>query len=628
MRCFRFNILLSLCASLWLFPVYGQTDTLNFTADTVKVSASRIPTSLIKAGKSIEVVHAREIDDMPVENLDDLLDMVSAVDVRSRSMNDIQGDISIRGGTFEQTLVAIDGIPLMDIQTGHHNGNLPISLQDIERIEVIKGAASRSFGANAFAGVVNYITHSYNRNRMRIGVNAGDFNLHGFSIFGQYSKGPASGFISGSFSESDGHLPARNTDFEISRLYSKNKIRLNEKTDIDVGLGVNVKDYGANNFYAPQVDQRETTDTKFAYSQVNYYGTHHHFRAKAYYRDHNDNYKVFVEEVAIPFSNNTLNLYNENISDNYTFGLDFSHFYQFSEGVFAWGVDGTTSELSSSNLGNHSRNKVGGFAEIRQTFFDKLHINAGVSAIKYEDWEGQLWPGAELSYNLEDIQLFAGADRSFRLPSFTELYYMDEYFQGNSQLEPESQWTYETGIRFYGDGYFGTVAVFHKAGSNLIDWVRQRIPAISAYDRTYSPRNVAENNVTGIDFTGVWLPEIGGKTFKITSFRLIYSYMDLSWDPGDAISLYVFTHYNQMLGANIRLDYFEDFSHSTTFRYVERANGDTYNVVNTRLRYAFDNIRVYLAVNNIFDFNYMEAGFVNMPGRWARVGLTYELNFD
>jgi vitamin B12 transporter len=83
-----------------------------------------------------------------------------------------------------------------------------------------------------------------------------------------------------------------------------------------------------------------------------------------------------------------------------------------------------------------------------------------------------------------------------------------------------------------------------------------------------------------------------------------------------------------MLGANIRLDYFEDFTHSTTFRYVERANGDTYNVVNTRLRYAFDNIRVYLAVNNIFDFNYMEAGFVNMPGRWARVGLTYELNFD
>ena len=88
------------------------------------------------------------------------LEQTSSVDIRTRGTG-AQSDISIRGGSFEQTAVMINGIPLTDPQTGHHAFNIPVSIYAIDRIEVYPGGASGLFGPKAFSGAVNLVRNNF-----------------------------------------------------------------------------------------------------------------------------------------------------------------------------------------------------------------------------------------------------------------------------------------------------------------------------------------------------------------------------------------------------------------------------------------------------------------------------------
>jgi len=81
-----------------------------------------------------------------------------SIDPQERAPGGVQSDLSIRGSTFGQTLVLIDGLRVNDAQTGHHNLDLPIPLDSIDRIEVLHGAGSTFYGADAMGGPVNFIT--------------------------------------------------------------------------------------------------------------------------------------------------------------------------------------------------------------------------------------------------------------------------------------------------------------------------------------------------------------------------------------------------------------------------------------------------------------------------------------
>ena len=71
---------------------------------------------------------------------------------------DVQTDFSIRGATFGQSLVLIDGLRLNDSQSGHHNGDIPAMLAGIDRIEIATGPGSAAHGADALGGTINVIT--------------------------------------------------------------------------------------------------------------------------------------------------------------------------------------------------------------------------------------------------------------------------------------------------------------------------------------------------------------------------------------------------------------------------------------------------------------------------------------
>ena len=96
-----------------------------------------------------------QIDALPVHTIADVLRLASSVDIRARGERGVQTDFAVRGANFGQMLVLIDGVRLNDAQSGHHNGDIPVPLDAVERIEVLYGPGSSLFGADAFGGTVN-----------------------------------------------------------------------------------------------------------------------------------------------------------------------------------------------------------------------------------------------------------------------------------------------------------------------------------------------------------------------------------------------------------------------------------------------------------------------------------------
>ncbi len=124
----------------------------------VSIASNRISLPFSKTSRTITLITSEDIVKSSATNVADLLQNVAGIDVRRRGIDGMQSDLYIRGGNFDQTLVLIDGVKMDDAQTGHHSMNAILSLDNIERIEILKGPAARIYGQNAFTGAINIVT--------------------------------------------------------------------------------------------------------------------------------------------------------------------------------------------------------------------------------------------------------------------------------------------------------------------------------------------------------------------------------------------------------------------------------------------------------------------------------------
>ncbi len=127
-------------------------------SERVVVTGTAAPATAGAVGRTLAVVTADDLARLPVASVTDALRLLPGVWVRQRGPFGSQTDISVRGASFGQTLVLVDGVRINDPQTGHHSGDLPVALEDIARIELLAGAGSSLHGADAVGGVINIIT--------------------------------------------------------------------------------------------------------------------------------------------------------------------------------------------------------------------------------------------------------------------------------------------------------------------------------------------------------------------------------------------------------------------------------------------------------------------------------------
>src|SRR3954454_17394759 len=144
--------------------------------ETVVVTGVWEPLPLEEADRSVRSIRLEGVR-LTTNTFTDLLRLDPSVDLRERAPNGVQGDVSIRGGSFGQTLVLLDGMRLNDVQSGHHNLDLPVPLEAIQSVEILKGSGSTLYGSDAVGGVVNFVSRVPESSEFRLQAAAGNFGV-------------------------------------------------------------------------------------------------------------------------------------------------------------------------------------------------------------------------------------------------------------------------------------------------------------------------------------------------------------------------------------------------------------------------------------------------------------------
>src|ERR1039457_7100508 len=570
-----------LSSNMNLFP--QQKDTASIIKDEIIVTGGMVPFSISKVPRSVSLIRLEDIQNSPVQNLQDLLSYVPGLDFRARGLEGVQADVGIRGGSFEQTLILLDGVKLNDPQTGHHNMNLPVNLNDIERIEILKGPASSIYGPDAFAGVINFITKKGNNSELSANLSGGSFGFFngGLSVHVPYVE--SDNMLSISKTKSDGYR--HNTNFDITTFYYKTNVPFSAG-NANVVVGYIEKSFGANGFYTPVFpNQWEQTKTLLVSSSADYSFGKIKLTPKVFWRNNKDHYLLDYTDPSFYMNDHQTNSY----------GAELQSLFMTNIGSIELGGDLNLDNINSSNLGIHNRREGGISTEYVTSPIENFKVLLNGFAYNYDNYGWKFIPGIDLVYQFSDnFNSYTTFGKSFRIPTYTELYYNSPAQKGNALLQPEEALTYEAGANYNNAAFSGNISFFSRAGKNLIDWVK----AIN--DNFWFARNIASINTYGVDM-GISYRPLFNKDSFLKKISLDYTYLNSSFTEPGLLSQYILDHLRHQFIAEISHSIVYDILFNWAFRYENRYNFENYFITDLKLSRSFNNFDLSLSALNLFN---------------------------
>ena len=580
----------------------SQQDTTNLKEVIVSKSKLEIPFS--KNFRTVTVISSNYIKNSPANNVSDLLQEITGIDVRRRGVGGIQGDLYIRGGGFDQTLLLVDGMKMDDIQTGHHTLNMILPLYLIERIEIIKGPAARIFGQNAFNGAINIVTKDVigeiGKANFRVNeISYGSFEQKNISASTKIITSKVKTLISYSGNRSDGYR--HNTDFKKNNYFFKSSIKSNE-FPVDIIASFTENKFGANGFYAsPSAkEQYEETQASLIGLSTSIKSEKLIISPKLYWRRGQDEYIYIRDNPSVYRNLHKTNKVSAELSGSY-----FSN-----SGVTGFGIDLSIVNISSNNLGEHHRNTVSAYIDHTFKLFDeKLVVSPGISASYFSDMSFHSFPGIDLGYNLNSsFKLYSNIGKTYRIPTYTDLYYSDRTTIGNENLNPESATSTELGFKYDTSNLKITGALFNREAKNIIDYVKEN------ENDLWSAVNIGSLKTTGFELDFRY-------NFKNQNyFNLGYTNIkDNNYVTNINFSKYSLNSFKHQLVSKLNLSYLKNISHSIVYKYLERSDNSNYSVLDSKIIYKKG---LFIYVNNLLDTVYSETNLVPMPGRNFLVGIS------
>ena len=571
--------------------------------DSVTIESTRIDLPFKENSRTISIITAEVIEDSPATNLAELLQQEAGIDIRRQGIYGMQADLYIRGGSFDQTLLLIDGIKVEDPQTGHHTLNIALPLEVIKRIEIIKGPAARIFGQNAFTGAINIVTKTNGDLKNNVGFQLGSYNQqHATATLGK-SLDNASVMGHASINSSEGYR--YNTDFQNQNYFLKSSFNT-KTTPIDVIATFSERKFGGNQFYAIDAKEQyeETQSSLVGISTIIKRGDLK-ISPQLYWKRNQDMY-LYIR-------NNPSVYRNLHISNKV--GIQINSSYSSSIGVTGFGIDVAKVKMNSNRLGNRERWMGNFFLEHRFSLLDnKLDVTPGVAINYFSEFDFNAFPGIDLGYHINDsFRVYANAGYTYRVPTYNDLYYVGRQDIGNENLVPERAISEEIGLKYFGNKLNASVAFFNRDSDNLIDYTKEN------EDDKWQSNNLKRLNSNGIEAQLSSPFKLGQYT---QSLSLGYTY--LNEDLGTVksnFSKYVINSLNQHLTANIKTQFSKNFSQSVVYKFADRANGENYSVVDVQLKLMINTLELTLTGNNIFNASYIETGIVPMPKGNVLVGL-------
>ena len=594
------NYFLVLCISLQAF---SQEKTQEL--DSIVINSTRISLPFKKNSRTINIITAKDIKNSAATNVADLLQQVTGVDVRRRGTGGGQSDLYIRGGGFDQTLLLIDGIKMDDAQTGHHSMNAALPIEVIERIEIIKGPAARIFGQNAFTGAINIVTKKRLNNKVSINVEAGSFGqLNGSVTLGKETENSSIIAHVGALT-SDGYR--NNSDYNNQNYFLKG-IFNKKKQPIEVIATFFDKKFGAENFYTTNVTFNEYEETQNSLIGVSTTFKSNKFNVtpRIYWRRGQDMFLLRRDDPG----------FYRNFHITNKIGVETNASYTSDIGITGFGVDFSRFSIQSNNLGERVRTMANFFLEHRfkSGSFD---ITPGIAATYFSDFKFNAFPGLDIGVQISDkVRLYGNVGYTFRAPTFTDLYYSDPATSGNPNLEPEKAFAQEIGLKYSDDKFSGSLAIFNRDSEDLIDYVRQNTSV-----NIFTAANIAEVSTQGIEFESAY-------NFKMNNYNQTitfgYTYLnDDILDQNKDLSRYSLNTLKHQLITRFTSQLFKNIRQNIIYKHAERTVGTSYNVWDASLIVDFNKFTFSLTANNIFNAEYIESGFVQMPPSNVLFGLRY-----
>ncbi|MBD0404446.1 TonB-dependent siderophore receptor [Flammeovirga sp. EKP202] len=625
----------------------------SYYLEEVAVSSGRVPQVYSEQARIITYINAEDLQEMPAQSFDQVLGNVAGVDMRSRGPFGVQGDVNIRGGSFDQSLIMLNGVNMNNPQTGHLNLFVPVDMEAAYAVEVLEGPASRVFGANAFTGAINIQTKPLDKNNIYLHALAGEHGLKKYTGRVNLTSGKTRHLITASHKKSDGYID--NTDFNDVTAFYHGSYDVKGGT-FDLTAGLSDKGFGANSFYTPAYPNQYERNKLYHGSLRFTNNGAIKVSPTIYWNRTYDRFELFRENPASWYT-------HHNYHQMDAAGVNVNTIIPSKLGVTSIGVDARYEGILSNVLGTPLDNPIGidgventqythGKERYNYSLFLEHNIVLGkftASAGLMFNYNTQLaessdgfdiFPGADLSYQIsESSRIFGTINTAMRIPTYTDLYYDGPTNVGNDSLKEERATTIELGYKIEKKGFSGSASVFRRYGKNIIDWVR------TSSDDQWQAQNLTSLTTSGLTLNaGLNFRQILHEEAFLKNIRFSYIYLNVDKEASeDLISNYVLDHLNHkatmgishhLFLKNLNADWqlvYQD-RNGTYTAYNPEGTGvetpyDPFFTVDLRISYTWKNLYFYGEGSNLFDVQYNDIGNVPQPGRWLRAGVRMNLDF-
>ena len=617
--------------------------------DTIQVTTTRLPLQSKETGRNISIVKGTDIQKMAITSLDELFQVIPGIEVQARNGFGAQGDISMRGATFTQVQVLVNGMKLNDPLTGHFNSYIPVSPIEIERVEVLRGAASAIYGADAVGGIINIITKGFQpeeKIEAKGNINYGEEELlntqHGFVI----NKGRF--FTTGGFAinQSDGQiieeqivgdatLEAYNNFFDIKTAGLSFGYQFNNQWRVQARTSYDRRDFSARYFYTTSTFDKsvETTSNWWNQIQISKIGQQNSTDFNIAYRKGQDE---FVFSPDFP---------STNVHSTDFLNITLNHLKIVND-AFSLKIGGQLDRraIESTDRGNHSDWHYGVYTSGVYQPNSQLNVVASLRLDYDDNYELEFTPQLNLSYLLPNITLRASVGKSIRAADYTERYVSFNLQDltpgrslGNPDLVAETSWSEEVGLDYrLTKNWELKTTLFARQSSNLIDYVPTNEADISrnqnllAGENYFYARNITNVQTKGLEVES-WIRTTLNNNMKL-QWSLGYTYLNTG-NEEDVVSVYIASHARHLINTNLLLTYKKlDIAINGLYKArneqfaagINARLAPNYQVWNLRMGYQLHpNFGLNLQVQNVFDESYQNILGAVMPSRWLLGGIKY-----
>lgn len=608
--------------------------------DTVQIESSRIGLTANQTGKFVTVLTQQDIELLPARSLDELLRFVPGIEIQARGPFGTQADFSMRGGTFNQVLVLMDGMRINDPLTGHFQTYLPVLPEEILRIEVLRGPSSAQYGPDAVGGVINIVTKTFEPDyakdagtEISADAFAGQYQTYGLSGAIGGKSGKVRGFASGRNLASEGHpLPSgENSDFAMVTGSGSIGLDLGKGWDLALRTGYDRRTFQAQYYYTVSTfDQsREQTSRWWNQARITKRSADRETRLDVSYLSSRDS---FLFNPAFSANVHQMGFLNANLHHVEVLNQNLS---------IAGGLQASSRSIESNDRGDHSDTHLGAYAMGKARILDYLHITGSLRLDQDQNYGLELSPQVNIAYLKESFTLRAGAGKAIRAADYTERYISTQIASlspgrnlGNPDLEAERSWNYEAGadLRF-AQSFTASVTGFYRQGTNLIDYIltnAESIPnneALTPGGDYLFASNLSDLNTFGVEAVVNWSETIGA----YTRINAEAGYMLLRNQDGGTVSKYLSNTARQQISVRASVSH-KHFQAGIQGLYRER-NAENAAAIGAEITPSFMiwharagarilDGRVLIQGNlyNLFNERYADLLGAQMPGRWWTLG--------